>query len=140
EKAPKPKLQAPEKFQTPNPNHLRVRALAKTVSDFETLSPSPRPSPIGWERENRAPRGCGSNRLGYCKRWVWLSPLPSGGRGSGRGSFSSYYASCPIPIFAQILSTVVLELDDWAFFGIWDLGFGIWSFGCGFVNTTENHN
>ena len=40
--------------------------------------PSPQPSPIRWERENRAPRDCGSNRFGNCKRWVWLFPLPSG--------------------------------------------------------------
>jgi len=57
-------------------------ARAKTISDFETHSPSPRPSPSGWERENRAPRDCGSNRFGSFKRWVWLFPLPSDGRGS----------------------------------------------------------
>ena len=35
---------------------LALRTRAKTTSDFEAQLPSPRPSPIGWERENRAPR------------------------------------------------------------------------------------
>src|SRR6266566_6618731 len=32
-----------------------LRNRAKTIWDFGTISPSPRPSPIGWERENRPP-------------------------------------------------------------------------------------
>ena len=42
-----------------------------------------RPSPIGWERENRPPSVGVSNRFANCERQVWLFPLPSDGRGSG---------------------------------------------------------
>ena len=57
-----------------------LRASAKTTSDFGAESPSPRPSPIGWERENRPPSAGVSNRFGSCERRVWLFPLPSDGR------------------------------------------------------------
>src|SRR5438045_3929515 len=43
----------------PSPRHSRravLRTRAITTSDFEAELPSPRPSPIGWERENRVPR------------------------------------------------------------------------------------
>src|SRR6266487_3445386 len=56
---------------------------AKTTSDFGIDSPSLRPSPIGWERENHPPSVGQSNRFGGCERRFWLFPLPSDGRGSG---------------------------------------------------------
>jgi hypothetical protein len=61
----------------------RLRARAKITSGFGARLPSPQSSPIGWEREYRAPRDCGSNRFGNYKRWVWLFPLSSDGRGAG---------------------------------------------------------
>src|SRR5438046_5644770 len=68
-----------------------LRTRANTTSDFGAESPSPpacaaavaagrRPSPIGWERENRPPSVGVSNRFGSCERRVWLFPLPSDGR------------------------------------------------------------
>jgi arylsulfatase A-like enzyme len=56
---------------------------AKTTSDVEAHQPSPRPSPIGWERENRPPSVGVSSHFGDCERPVLLFPLPSDGRGSG---------------------------------------------------------
>src|ERR1051326_7133594 len=59
---------------------------------------------MGWERENRAPRGCEADRFGNCKRRVWLFLLPSDGRGSGvRGNWFNY-ASGSVLSFAQTLS------------------------------------
>src|SRR5437773_6273974 len=79
-----------------------LRTRAKTITDLGAHSPSPRPSPIGWERENRPPSVGVSNGFGSCERRVWLFPLPSDGRGSG--SFCWYYASCSVLVFAQTLN------------------------------------
>src|SRR5438874_779838 len=57
-----------------------LRTRAKTITDFGAHSPSPRPSPIGWERENRPPSVGVSNRSGSCERRGCLFPLPSDGR------------------------------------------------------------
>ena len=69
------------KFNRQRCHDLRTRA--KPTLDFAADSPSPRPSSIGWERENRAPPVGVSNCFGSCERRVWLFPLPSDGRGSG---------------------------------------------------------
>src|SRR5206468_10540349 len=87
-----------------------LRTGAKTTSDFGAESPSPRPSPIGWERENRPPSVGVSSRFGSCERPVWLFPLPSDGRGSGCGPFCLKYASCSALVFAKTLS-VTSELS-----------------------------
>src|SRR5205807_7662293 len=78
------RTERPGRSRSPFPTaSFRLRTRAKTTSDFGTISPSPRPSPIGWERENRPPSVGVSNRFGCCERRVWLFPLPSDGRGSG---------------------------------------------------------
>src|SRR6266536_3501963 len=79
----------PRKPGRTRPRHL-MAACAKpqiagvkdggATSDFEARSPSPRPSPIGWERENRPPSVGVSNRFGSCERRGCLFPLPSDGR------------------------------------------------------------
>src|SRR5213596_1787952 len=77
-----------------SPGQADLRTRAKTTSDFGAESPSSpacaaavaagrRPSPIGWERENRPPSVGVSNRFGSCERRGSLFPLPSDGRGSG---------------------------------------------------------
>ena len=48
------------------------------LNDGRTRISAPRPSAIGWERENRAPCDCGSNRFGNCKRWGLAVPSPVG--------------------------------------------------------------
>src|SRR5580765_5192753 len=70
--------------QRPSKPSRELRTRAKTTSDFGAHSPSPRSSPIRWERENRPPSVGVSHRFGNGEGLVWLFPLPSDGRGQER--------------------------------------------------------
>src|SRR5437867_6428755 len=61
-----------------------LRTRAKTTSHGEAHSPSPRPSPIGWERENRPPSVGLSNRFGSSdESGCFLSRRTGEGQGEG---------------------------------------------------------
>ena len=55
-----------------------IMARAKTTSDFGAESPSPRPSPIGWERENRPPSVGVSDTLWKLRATGLAVPSPVG--------------------------------------------------------------
>jgi len=57
----------------------RFNCLTEGGYIFEAHSPSTRPPPIGWERENRPPSVGLSNPFSRSKRRIWLFPLPSDG-------------------------------------------------------------
>ncbi|MBI4324189.1 MAG: rhombosortase [Chloroflexi bacterium] len=65
------------------PDSMPLRIRAKTTSGFGTYAPSPRPSPIRWERENVGPPFDVAGCSGPCDGAAWRFPLPSDGRGSG---------------------------------------------------------
>src|SRR6266545_4174815 len=64
-----------------------LRTGAKTTSDFENYSPSPRPSPIGWERENRPPSAAYPTALERARDRSGCSLSRRTGEGQGEGHF-----------------------------------------------------
>src|SRR6266704_5724684 len=64
-----------------------VRTRAKTTSDLGANSPSPRPSPIGWERENRPPSAAYPTTLEAADDASGCSLSRRTGEGQGEGRF-----------------------------------------------------
>src|SRR5437773_12277540 len=85
-----------------------LRTRAKTITDFGAHSPSPRPSPIGWERENRRPSVGVSNRFRSCERRVWCSLS----RRTGEGQGESRFVRNALPVRYLFLQRPVPRRDD----------------------------